>query len=239
MLHYVVNNQKLPGNKYQTFVHYSPTNMVKHNQEFKREAKRLKVYRETHQSTQAQKQRAVTRANDSRANEKPWQKKRRNKRRVRRRQEVGRGDRTSEHDRIYSSAQRVYRRLFELERTRGANSFDEYRATMRSSLTPPDEKAKRVADIRYAHNTMRSSKKRRERFLDVLAYFYGGQALKGHLRRHLERIKATQEPEEPTDDEETADDEPVNVEAQDSSSDDDDDGDNGPGAASLAVGVTA
>ena len=187
-----------------------------------------------------QRQRAVERANDSRRGQKPYQKKRSCRQRVRRRREVGRSDRTAELDRISSSARRIFSHLWELGRTRGAGSFREYKNTMRSPLTPAVEKARRIADIRYVQSISRSSKKPRDRPLDgAFAYLFGGRVLEGHLRRHLERIKAAREANKLTDDEGPADDEPVDVETRDSSSDDDGDGDNGPGAAGLAIGVAA
>ena len=125
-----------------------------------------------------------------------------------RRREVGRSDCTAEPDRIRSSARRIYDRIKLLQRKRGANDYGEFTAAMRSSLTPPEEKAQTFADIRYAQGTMISSKKLRDRLLDgAVAYLYGGPVLTAHFKRYQARIDAARAREARTDDEEQEEDE--------------------------------
>ena len=159
-----------------------------------------------------------------------------------RRREVGRSDCTAEPDRIRSSARRIYDRIKLLQRKRGANDYGEFTAAMRSSLTPPEEKAQTFADIRYAQGTMISSKKLRDRLLDgAVAYLYGGPVLRAHFKNYQARIAAAVDQEACTDDEQAEDEEPAGGAdgAPASSSDDDDDDGSEPGAVGLAVGIVA
>ena len=64
-----------------------------------------------HSRTEAQKLRAVERAQDRRKNQTPSQRKRDSKRRVRRKQEVGKSGWTDELKRISQSARGIFRRL--------------------------------------------------------------------------------------------------------------------------------